>query len=165
VAFPCIGFLYWCKVPASRWKRALAQSGQAGLATRPRCRIGLSALARAQWPTTGGGGQSSFQRCLCAEELMPPEFPRGRSLHAQPLAHVLRPLCRLPHRASLPLRLTALCPRSCAGGDVVGGQVAVDCAESTLLPHRSPLVELHSPAKWGAGRSKSCASITSGTGR
>ena len=159
------GLLYWCKVPASRWKRALAQSGQAGLATRPRCRIGLSALARAQWPTTGGGGQSSFQRCLCAEELMPPEFPRGRSLHAQPLAHVLRPLCRLPHRASLPLRLTALCPRSCAGGDVVGGQVAVDCAESTLLPHRSPLVELHSPAKWGAGRSKSCASITSGTGR
>ena len=116
-----IGFSLLCFGTNTRGHRASAQAAIVGLAqtcppdlaTRPRCQTASLRLASgpvAQWPTGGTRAAASWR--LCAEELVPPGFPRGRSLHAQPLAHVHRPLCRLPHRASLPLRLTALCPRT-----------------------------------------------------
>ena len=94
-------------------------------------------------------------------------LPWGRSLHASRSRTCTdrSVACRTEH--ALLLRLTALCPRSRAQVETwfVGSSSRLR-AESTLLPRRGPLVvELHSPAKWGAGRSRSCASITSGTGR
>ena len=94
-------------------------------------------------------------------------LPWGRSLHASRSRTCTgrSVACRTERR--LLLRLTALCPRSRAQVETwfVGSSSRLR-AESTLLPRRGPLVvELHSPAKWGAGRSRSCASITSGTGR